>query len=89
MENSSQFTMAANTVKQLTVSPSNDELCILYGLYKQATIGNINIEKPNFYQFKDIAKWESWNNNKGLNVYDAEVNYIKYVNILIKKYKKY
>ena len=86
MANSSQFTMAANTVKQLKVSPTNDELCILYGLYKQATIGNINIEKPNFYQFKDIAKWENWNNNKGLSVYDAEVNYIKYVNILIKKY---
>lgn len=86
MVNSVQFNMAADIVKKLTVSPTNDELCILYGLYKQATIGNINIVKPNFYQFKDIAKWESWNNNMGLSVYDAEVNYIKYVNSLIKKY---
>jgi diazepam-binding inhibitor (GABA receptor modulating acyl-CoA-binding protein) len=84
--NSKEFLIAAETVKQLTQSPSNDELQTLYGLYKQATIGDINIEKPGFLNFRDVKKWESWNSYKGTTVFDAEVKYILYVNDLIQKY---
>jgi acyl-CoA-binding protein len=38
------------------------------------------------FDFKEKAKWDSWNSNKGMNKFDSEVNYITYVNQLIQKY---
>ena len=45
MSNSPQFLQAADVVKKLDNTPTNDEYKQLYGLYKQATVGNINVEK--------------------------------------------
>ncbi len=86
MSNSKEFLIAAETVKQLSKSPETEELQILYGLYKQATVGDVNVEKPGFLNFKESKKWEAWNTYKGLGQYDAEVKYILYVNDLIQKY---
>ena len=86
MSNSQEFLVAAETVKQLSKKPETDELQVLYGLYKQSTIGDINIEKPGFLNFKELKKWESWNSYKGCSRFDSEVKYILYVNELIQKY---
>lgn len=86
MTNSPQFQQAASVVKKLNSDPSNDELQQLYGFYKQATVGNINIEKPGFLNIKGVKKWEAWNKCKGKTTYEAEVEYIKIVNTLLKKY---
>lgn len=86
MPNSKEFLIAAKTVKQLTKSPSNEELQVLYGLYKQSTVGDINVEKPGFLNFREVKKWESWDSYKGLSQFDAEVKYISWVNELIQKY---
>ncbi len=86
MSNSKEFNIAAATVKQLAQTPSDDELKTLYGYYKQAVFGDCNVEKPGLIYFKEKAKWEAWNNNKGMGKYDAEVKYILYVNQLIQKY---
>ena len=86
MGNSKEFEIAANTVKSLNKTPDTEELQILYGYYKQATIGDINIEKPGFLNFKEVKKWEAWNSCKGQSQYDSEVKYILYVNDLIQKY---
>ena len=84
--NSAEFILASNMVKKLKSHPTDSELLELYGLYKQATIGDINIEKPNFFNFKAVGKWNAWDSNKGLSTYNSEVKYIKKVNIMIKKY---
>jgi len=86
MSNSKEFLIAVKTVKQLCQTPTTDELKVLYGLYKQATIGDINIEKPGFLNFKEVTKWESWNSYKGITQFNAEVKYIMYVNELIQIY---
>ena len=86
MSNSNEFIIAANTVKKLSQIPNNDELQNLYGFYKQATVGDINIQKPNFLNFKEVKKWEAWNSCKGLSLFDAEVKYIIFVNNLIQRY---
>jgi diazepam-binding inhibitor (GABA receptor modulating acyl-CoA-binding protein) len=86
MVNSKEFLVAADTVKQLTKTPETEELQTLYGLYKQATVGDVNIEKPGFLNFKEGKKWEAWNGCKGMGQFDAEVKYIMYVNNLIQKY---
>lgn len=38
-----QFDAAAEKVKNLTVAPSIDDFLALYSLYKQATVGDVNI----------------------------------------------
>jgi diazepam-binding inhibitor (GABA receptor modulating acyl-CoA-binding protein) len=86
MNNSAHFNLAAETVKKLKVQPSDDELLTLYGWYKQATVGDVNVPKPGFLDFKGQKKWESWSKVKGASLYDSEVNYIMIVNNLIKKY---
>ena len=84
--NSKQFLQAAKIAKNLKSNPNNEELGKLYGLYKQATVGDINIEKPNILNFKESKKWEAWNVCKGKSTYNSEVEYITLVNLLIKKY---
>jgi diazepam-binding inhibitor (GABA receptor modulating acyl-CoA-binding protein) len=86
MSNSQEFLIAAETVKKLSQKPNNDELKVLYGFYKQAVVGDCNTEKPGMFDFKEKAKWDSWNSNKGMSKHDSEVQYILYVNQLIQKY---
>jgi diazepam-binding inhibitor (GABA receptor modulating acyl-CoA-binding protein) len=86
MSNSPEFTTAVNTVNQLYVQPTTDEMLKLYGYYKQAIVGDINISKPGFFSFKESKKWEAWDENKGMTKFDAEVKYIIYVNEMIQKY---
>ncbi len=83
MSNSSQFLQAAEAVKDLSSTPDNNTLGKLYGLYKQATVGDNTTNKPGLLDFKGNTKWNSWNSYKGYSKYQAEVEYIKLVNKLI------
>ncbi len=85
-KNSEEFLIAANIIKKVTIPPCEDEYSRLYGLYKQATLGdNIN-SRPLFINIIEVKKWESWEKYKGCEQYDAEVQYITLVNELIQKY---
>jgi diazepam-binding inhibitor (GABA receptor modulating acyl-CoA-binding protein) len=84
--NSKQFLTAADTVNSLSETPSHSELSELYGLYKQATLGDNTNAEPSMIKFKENAKWKAWTQNKGMNKYNAEVKYITLVNELIEKY---
>lgn len=77
--NSQEFLQAVENVKKLTALPSDDDLLKLYGFYKQATIGDINTPKPGMFDRKGKAKWDAWNDCKGLECEAAEASYIKYV----------
>ena len=83
MSNSPQFLLAVEAVNQLSTRPNNDMLSKLYGLYKQAKVGDNNTSKPGMLDIKGSVKWNSWNNYKGYSKYQAEVDYIKLVNKLI------
>ena len=86
MSNSVEFTKAADEVKNLTQKPTDQELLDLYGYYKQAVVGDVNIERPGMFYLKEKAKWDSWNSNKGLPKEEAEQKYIKLVAELMSKY---
>jgi len=86
MDNSPQFVQATKIVKKLNKNPNDNELLELYGLYKQATLGNNNQPKPSFLDFKGSKKWTAWNNCMNLTKHDSEVKYITLVNKLIKQY---
>ncbi|XP_073438032.1 acyl-CoA-binding domain-containing protein 7 isoform X4 [Dendrobates tinctorius] len=80
------FDKAAEDVKNLKTKPTDDELKELYGLYKQATVGDINIDCPGMLDLKGKAKWEAWNSKKGLSKEDAMSAYVSKANELIEKY---
>ena len=85
-KNSKDFLAAAERVKNLLASPTNDELLCLYGLYKQAVEGDVTTERPGFFSFKEQKKWDAWNNYKGTQKSEAEIKYVQVVNMLIKRY---
>ncbi|KAM9024978.1 acyl-CoA-binding domain-containing protein 7 isoform 2-T3 [Guaruba guarouba] len=80
------FNAAAEDVKKLKTRPTDEELKELYGLYKQATVGDINIECPGMLDLKAKAKWEAWNLKKGLSKEDAMKAYISKVKEMVEKY---
>ncbi|XP_073533528.1 acyl-CoA-binding domain-containing protein 7 [Phyllobates terribilis] len=86
MSPQADFDKAAEAVKNLKTKPTDDELKELYGLYKQATVGDINIDCPGMLDLKGKAKWEAWNSKKGLSKEDAMSAYVSKANELIEKY---
>lgn len=60
-----QFDKAVEDVKNLKETPKDDQLLELYALYKQATVGDVNTERPGMLDFKGKAKWDSWSHKKG------------------------
>ena len=85
---SAEFTKAAEDVKKLTERPTDQELLDLYGYFKQATVGDINTDRPGMFSLdlKGKAKWDNWNSRKGLSKEDAEKKYVELVKTLMEKY---
>lgn len=83
---SALFEEKAEAVKNLPNKPSDAELLELYGLYKQATVGDNTTAKPGVFDFKGKYKWEAWEGRKGLSQEEAEQAYIALVDSLIAKY---
>lgn len=77
---------AVALTKKFTEKPSNEELLNLYGLYKQATEGDNETERPGGFDFKAAAKYNAWKNQKGKSMEEAEMEYIELVADLAKKY---
>lgn len=71
---------------KFTSKPGNDELLKLYGLYKQATEGDNEGERPGGFDFKAAAKYNSWLNFKGKTKEEATQLYLELVNELSGKY---
>ncbi|ODN05914.1 Acyl-CoA-binding protein [Orchesella cincta] len=80
------FETSAENVKNLVKKPSDDELLEIYGLYKQATVGDVNTARPGMLDLKGKAKWDAWNNLKGTSQEDAKTKYIALVQQLVEKY---
>lgn len=80
MATQAEFEQAVAQSKELTERPSNNILLQLYGLYKQATEGDVNTERPGGFDFKNIAKWDAWKSLQGTSQEDARAQYVQLVN---------
>ena len=78
---------AAERLKSLTERPANDEFLNLYGLYKQATIGDNKTSKPGMFDMKGQFKWKAWKDKSGMSQDDAADAYVALVDELLGKYK--
>lgn len=74
-----EFLSAAEKIKQSGKNLDNEMLLKLYGYYKQGTIGDCNIECPSFWQVKEKAKWEAWDQHRGMKKTHGMKKYIKLV----------
>lgn len=77
-----KFEAAKARVMELPSKPSNDKMLELYALNKQATIGDINIDKPAMFDFVAAAKYNAWLGKKGMAKEEAQQKYIDFVNSL-------
>ncbi|CAF0789638.1 unnamed protein product [Didymodactylos carnosus] len=76
---SAEFNQAAEDVKKLSKTPTNEEKLQLYGWFKQVNFGDVNTAKPGMFDLEGKAKWDAWNKNKGMSKEEAEKNYIQLV----------
>ena len=74
-----KFTQAVDGVHSLDTRPSNENLLKLYGLYKQATEGDVLGDRPGGFDFKAIAKYDSWSSLKGKSKEEAMQDYVDLV----------
>jgi diazepam-binding inhibitor (GABA receptor modulator, acyl-CoA-binding protein) len=80
------FQQAVARSKELTKRPGNDELLLLYALFKQATEGDVHGDKPGGFDFKGMAKWNAWEEQKGKSQEAARSEYVALMNQLYEKY---
>jgi diazepam-binding inhibitor (GABA receptor modulator, acyl-CoA-binding protein) len=83
----SDFQSAVDRTKTFTKRPDNQELLDLYGLFKQASEGDVTGEKPGGFDFKAILKFESWEKQKGKTKEAAMAEYTTLVNKLAESYQ--
>jgi diazepam-binding inhibitor (GABA receptor modulating acyl-CoA-binding protein) len=76
------FDTAVANSKKLSQRPDNATLLKLYGLYKQATMGDVTEKKPGFSDLVGRAKWDAWNGLKGTSGDDARRRYVELIQSL-------
>ena len=60
-----QFEQAQLDSKKLSERPDNLTLLKIYGLFKQATGGDAEGQRPGFTDLVGRAKWDAWDALKG------------------------
>lgn len=81
MELHEAFNAATERAKQLP-HQSNDRLLELYGLFKQATEGDVEGESPGFFDLKGAAKFDAWEARRGMSRDEAMQAYVDLVDKL-------
>lgn len=76
---SAEFDAAVARVSQLSEDPGAEVKLKLYGLYKQATSGDVDGKRPGFTNPVGRAKYDAWAENAGMSAEDAEAAYIAVV----------
>ena len=76
------FEAAVANSKKLSQRPDNATLRKIYGLDKQATVGDNGEKKPGFGDMIGRAKWDAWNGCKGTSSDDAKRQYVELIQSL-------
>ncbi|SMF25131.1 acyl-CoA-binding protein [Pseudogulbenkiania subflava] len=77
------FAQAQADVKTLAERPDNQTLLQLYSLFKQATEGDVQGERPGMMDFINRAKYDAWDKIKGMSAEQAMQGYVDVVNKLM------
>ena len=81
-----KFESASADVQKLKKRPDDEDMLRLYSLYKQATAGDVQGDRPGAFSFADRAKYDAWARLKGTDTQKAMESYVKLVERLKKTY---
>ena len=73
------FEQAAVAAKSLPERPDDNTMLQLYALYKQGSAGDVQGNKPGFFDFVGAAKYEAWEKLKGTSAEDARSQYVELI----------
>ncbi|HLT27996.1 MAG TPA: acyl-CoA-binding protein [Zeimonas sp.] len=76
---SERFQRAVAESKTLSERPDNTTLLKLYALYKQATTGDVEGDRPGFTDLVGRAKWDAWKELAGTGRDEAMRRYVDLV----------
>lgn len=79
-----RFEDAQARVQTLKTRPPNARLLELYGLFKQATAGDVTGPRPGLLDPKGRAKHDAWAGRKGLSREAARQAYVDLVELLLR-----
>ena len=77
-----RFDQAMADSKSLPEKPDNMTLLKIYALYKQASRGDADGERPGFADMVGRAKWDAWNGLKGTSSEYAKKQYVELIQSL-------
>lgn len=77
------FSAAQQRVKGLPKTPPPATLLELYGLYKQATAGDVTGKRPGMLDVRGRAKHDAWASRAGMSRDDAKRAYVALVDELV------
>jgi diazepam-binding inhibitor (GABA receptor modulating acyl-CoA-binding protein) len=82
---SADFEAATQYVAAASQSGSldSDALLRLYGLFKQATAGTCNTQRPSFFDRRGRTKWDAWQGCRQLTSETAEQEYVALLSKLV------
>ncbi|ULT81116.1 hypothetical protein L3Y34_011178 [Caenorhabditis briggsae] len=84
-----KFDAAVEIIQKLPktgpVSTTNEQKLTFYSLFKQATIGDVNTDRPGIFSIIERKKWDSWKELEGTSQDDAKQRYIKALNDMFDK----
>jgi diazepam-binding inhibitor (GABA receptor modulating acyl-CoA-binding protein) len=78
----SQFEQAVKDSKSLPEKPDNPTLLKIYALYKQASSGDAQGERPGFSDLVGRAKWDAWDQLRGKTQEAAMQDYVDLIESL-------
>ncbi|WFD03199.1 hypothetical protein MOBT1_001888 [Malassezia obtusa] len=68
------------------IQTSYEEKLALYGLYKQATHGDVDSRRPGMFDMLGRAKWDAWESQRGYAQQDAKQLYIENVLKVLRRF---
>lgn len=78
---SAQFEKAVSIVQSMPkdgpVKPSQNDQLTFYGLYKQATVGDVNTTRPGMLDIVGKSKWDAWDKLRGKSSDEAKQEYVQ------------
>ncbi|KAK6263479.1 hypothetical protein QUC31_009295 [Theobroma cacao] len=80
-----EFEEYAEKAKTLPETTTNENKLILYGLFKQATVGPVNTSRPGMFHMRERYKWDAWKAVEGKSKEEAMSDYITKVKQLLEE----
>jgi len=79
-----QFLAAQEKARQkVKKETSNDMRLALFGLYRQATEGDVRGQRPNFFSSENRAKYDYWAKHRGMSRKEAMRRYSELVEVMV------